>query len=342
MGKFELVLVGVVHNLEVLVGLLGCGQSSLPLKYLGLPLGAKFKDLSVWNPILERMERRLASWKRLYLSKGGKVTLLKSTLLFLPTYFLSLLPLPGKVAKGLEKLQRDFMWSGIGGEPKLHLVKWAKVCKLLQVGRLGIRCLGSFNSALLGKWLWRYVMETDALWRRVIEAKYGNNWDGWCTKKVTSPYGVSLWRLIRGGWLNFSKLLVYDVGDGTIVKFWKHMWCRDCTFQKAFPELYCLSWSKDSSVAEVMSWSVGRVHWNVQFRRPPQDWEQEAFVYSLTVRGFGPDMICWKPTRSRGFEVRGYYGSFYPPTRVSSPWRMIWLSKVPPRVAFFRLFCFLR
>ena len=271
MGKFELVLVGVVHNLEVLVGLLGCGQSSLPLKYLGLPLGAKFKDLSVWNPILERMERRLASWKRLYLSKGGKVTLLKSTLLFLPTYFLSLLPLPGKVAKGLEKLQRDFMWSGIGGEPKLHLVKWAKVCKLLQVGRLGIRCLGSFNSALLGKWLWRYVMETDALWRRVIEAKYGNNWDGWCTKKVTSPYGVSLWRLIRGGWLNFSKLLVYDVGDGTIVKFWKHMWCRDCTFQKAFPELYCLSWSKDSSVAEVMSWSVGRVHWNVQFRCPPQD-----------------------------------------------------------------------
>ena len=71
LGKFELVLVGVVHNLEVLVGLLGCGQSSLPLKYLGLPLGAKFKDLSVWNPIQERMKRRLAGWKRMYLSKGG-------------------------------------------------------------------------------------------------------------------------------------------------------------------------------------------------------------------------------------------------------------------------------
>ena len=60
LGKFELVPVGGVHNLEALVGLLGCGQSSLPLKYLGLPLGAKFKDLSVWNPILKRMERRLA------------------------------------------------------------------------------------------------------------------------------------------------------------------------------------------------------------------------------------------------------------------------------------------
>ena len=104
LGKSELVLVGAVHNLEVLVGLLGCRRSSLPLKYLGLLLGAKFKDLSIWNLILEKMEWRLAGWKRLYLSKGGKVTLIKSTLSSLPTYFLSLLPLPGKVAKRMEKL----------------------------------------------------------------------------------------------------------------------------------------------------------------------------------------------------------------------------------------------
>ena len=39
LGKSELVPVGVVHNLEALVGLLGCGQSSLTLKYLGIPLG---------------------------------------------------------------------------------------------------------------------------------------------------------------------------------------------------------------------------------------------------------------------------------------------------------------
>ena len=96
------------------------------------------------------------------------------------------------MTKRIEKLQRDFLWSGSGGESKIHLVKWTKVCKPLQVGGLGIRHLGSFNFALLGKWLWRYGMETDALWRRVIEAKYGNIWGGWCTRIVTSPYGVSL------------------------------------------------------------------------------------------------------------------------------------------------------
>ena len=29
------------------------------MKYLGLPLGAKFKDKTIWNPILEKMERKV-------------------------------------------------------------------------------------------------------------------------------------------------------------------------------------------------------------------------------------------------------------------------------------------
>ena len=36
-----------------------------------------------------------------------------------------------------------------------------------------------------------------------------------------------------------------------------------------FPELYCLSRARDdASVAEVMGWSGGRIHWDVQFRHP--------------------------------------------------------------------------
>ena len=87
-----------MHNIDLLLTALGCKQGTLPMKYLGLPLGAKFKDKTIWNPILEKMERRLAGWKRLYLSKGGRVILIKSTLSNLPTYFLSLFPIPAAVA----------------------------------------------------------------------------------------------------------------------------------------------------------------------------------------------------------------------------------------------------
>ena len=56
-GKSKLVPVGDVHNLHELEEILGCKESALPLKYLGLPLGATFKDKTIWNPILEKMEQ---------------------------------------------------------------------------------------------------------------------------------------------------------------------------------------------------------------------------------------------------------------------------------------------
>ena len=63
-----------------------------------------------------------------------------------------------------------------------------------------------------------------------------------------------------------------------------------------------------------------------------------GMVYSSTMWGFDLDKVCWKPAKSRGFGVRGFYRSFYPPTLLSFPWRMLWQSKVPPRVAFFSWF----
>ena len=104
------------------------------------------------------------------------MTLIKSTLSSLPTYFLSLLPIPAGVAHRLEKIQRDFLWNGMGEETKFHLVSRSKVCEPIQNGGLGLKDLQRFNRALLGKWLWRYGMERDALWRQVVAAKYGSSW----------------------------------------------------------------------------------------------------------------------------------------------------------------------
>ena len=69
-----------------------------------------------------------------------------------------------------------------------------------------------------------------------------------------------LLEVVRSGWLNSSKLLRYDVGDGPRMKFWKHVWCGDCTLKDAFPYLYYLSRARDSSSAEVMCWSGGMIH----------------------------------------------------------------------------------
>ena len=171
--KSEVVPIGEVPNNHVLVETLGCQIKSLPMTYLGMPLAAS-KSPTIWNPILEKIECKLAGWKKMFLSKDGRLPLLKSTLSSLPTYFLSLFTIPMHVANKIERLQRDFLW----GDSKTHLVGWDKVCAPLENGGLGVRKLTIFNKALLGKWLWRFGVEETRLWRRVVASKFGEEWGG--------------------------------------------------------------------------------------------------------------------------------------------------------------------
>ena len=69
--KSEMVPIGEVHNVHVLAEILGCRIGYLPMTYLGMPLGASYKSPTIWKPILEKKERKLVGWKKLYLSKGG-------------------------------------------------------------------------------------------------------------------------------------------------------------------------------------------------------------------------------------------------------------------------------
>ena len=78
------------------------------------------------------------------------------------------------MASRIDKIQRDFLWGGMGEGKKFHLVNWNQVCQPINLGGLGIRNLRVFNKALLGKWLWRFGTEREALWRQVIVAKYGS------------------------------------------------------------------------------------------------------------------------------------------------------------------------
>ena len=62
LSKSEMVPVGTVVGMQSLADILCCRIGGLPMTYLGMPLGAPYKSLSIWNTILEKIEKRLASW----------------------------------------------------------------------------------------------------------------------------------------------------------------------------------------------------------------------------------------------------------------------------------------
>ena len=60
--------------------------------------------------------------------------------------------MPRQVRLRLEKIQRDFLWSGGALVQKQHLVRWNMVFLEKRKGGLGVRNLSLMNIALLSKW----------------------------------------------------------------------------------------------------------------------------------------------------------------------------------------------
>ena len=200
---------------------------------------------------------------------GWTVEVLKDFLLLIKVTLplLSLFPIPASVANRIARLQWDFLWGGLGDEPKFHLVNWSTVCTPHSSGGLGIRNLRTFNVALLGKWLWRFEQEMDALWRQVIEVKYGCDWGGWCSSSFSGPYAVSLWKNIRRGWPSLSRFILYEIGDGSKVQFWLYRWHGTSSLVDYYPEIYRICRNKEMSVADLMRYTNGVLHWEIHFCR---------------------------------------------------------------------------
>jgi hypothetical protein len=57
---------------------------------------------------------------------------------------------------------------------------------------------------------------------------------------------------IRKGWRWFLEL-----GDGSKIKFWYDVWCREMALKEAFPDLYNVALVKDAFVAVNLDSSSG-------------------------------------------------------------------------------------
>lgn len=90
LGKSEIIPIGHINNINDLAMNLNCKAGSFPITYLGLRLGAKFKEVKVWDLVLEKMERRLSGWIKGYLFKGGKPNLIRSSLASIPIYSMTI------------------------------------------------------------------------------------------------------------------------------------------------------------------------------------------------------------------------------------------------------------
>ncbi|RVW19678.1 Structural maintenance of chromosomes protein 3, partial [Vitis vinifera] len=305
----------------------------------GLPLGGNPKTIGFWDPVVERISRRLDGWKNAYLSLGRRITLIQSCLSHIPSYFLSLFKILVSIASKIEKMQRDFLWSGAGERKRDHLIRWEVVSRPREMGGLGFGKTSMRNSALLGKWLWRFPRERSGLWHKVIASIYGTHPNGWDANMVVRWSHRCPWKAIAQVFQEFSPFVRLVVGNGERIRFWEDLWWGNQTLCAQFAELYRVISVRNLTVSNVLGNSFP-LSWNFNFRRNLTDSEIDLLqrlmssLHSVLLSPSSSDSRAWSLSSSGSFSVKSF---FYALSRDSNPLmflpaKFLWSSKVPSKV----------
>lgn len=268
----------------------------LPFSYLGIPLGGNYKK-KFWDPVIDKIRKKIDKWKNLTLLKRGRLTLAQSVLTSIPLYYFSVLKTPVGVVKEIGKLILNFFWNGgsLKGSCN-HLVNWGKTSLPLQYGGLGIGALKQKNNSLLLKWPWRFTQEKDELWRKVIVIIYGEASHGWSTLPSKGrAKGRPCFDIFKNNAF-FFKFLEFEVTKGARIKYWHDIWLGTPS-QHNFPVFFNLSTKKDATIAEC--WNKVENDRNLGLRRGLFDWKIDSWVELISVidvvrLGEGEDRVVGK------------------------------------------------
>jgi hypothetical protein len=225
---------------------------------------------------------------------------------------------------------------------KITWVDWKSICRSQEAGGLGVRRIRDFNTALLGKWCWRLLVDRDNLWFRVLSARYGVE-DGRVKEggREASVWWRDISSLRSEEWFHGNVSQV--VGDGKNTLFWSDVWVGGMSFRDRFTRLYDLSMLKSESVfnMNLLGWGDGGGAWN--WRRTLFAWEEEMLeqlrllLLTVTLQVGRVDKRVWRLETSSVYTVRSAYKFFNAnvPADPGVPIDSLWHKDVPLKVVLF-------
>jgi hypothetical protein len=80
------------------------------MKYLGMPMDEKRLEVSKWDPIAEKMGKKLSGWKGNMLSAGDRLTLVNACLSSITLYMISFLEAPKGFIQKADIIRKRMIW----------------------------------------------------------------------------------------------------------------------------------------------------------------------------------------------------------------------------------------
>eukprot|EP00253_Pinus_taeda_P001568 PITA_01568 len=197
-----------------------------PFKYLGFWLKPNDYRKEDWSWLIAKIEAKISHWSFKWLSRAGRLTLIKSVLLAIPVYWAALTWVPKGVLEKIRRICSRFLWAGSKESSVLPWVAWEKVARPKEWGGWGIKSLPEFRLSLAAKSGWRLI-KMENLWTRTVKRKYidPTPLEAWIRNPVKSHKKVSaIWKATLESFKVIEKGLAWKVGKGEKVKIGKDPW----------------------------------------------------------------------------------------------------------------------
>lgn len=148
-------------------------QGSFPFTYLGVLISPRRLAQTCFRGMVEKVERSIATWHKSNISRAGKITLINSSLLSIPLYYLSVYPVSDCILDQISTCARNFLWSSSGNRSGMHLVNSRDTMLGRSEGGLSIKNLRFSKVALMAKHAFNYLNLRDTIWVDLVFHKYG-------------------------------------------------------------------------------------------------------------------------------------------------------------------------
>ena len=122
-----------------------CPVGDFPIKYLGVPLHFDKLIREDIQPLVDKIIKKIASWKGKLLSHAARLALIRTCLASIPVYLLSFIKFPKWAIKALNTHLANCLWNDSEGNHKYHLANWDSISMPKDFGGLGVPNIRDLN-----------------------------------------------------------------------------------------------------------------------------------------------------------------------------------------------------
>jgi hypothetical protein len=296
----------------------------LPFIYLGVPIFKGKPKTAYFQPLVDKIKIKLASWKASLLSYAGRCQLIKSVVQSMMIYSITIYSWPISLIKELEKYLRNFLWSGNLNIRKFVTVSLKTVCSPLDEGGLGIKSLSSLNQASNLKLFWD-LMNTDNHWATFLRSRVVRT-HGFINYHIHS----SIWSGLKSIAYLFMENTRWQLGDGNKINFWIHDWCGS-----PFSSLFNIPPHVQLNLHSTVSEYIVNQQWNIPLFVQHTFHNIMSHINKVTIPlEQSHDQILWKHSTCGELSLKDVY-QFISPSSQKLDWaKLIWNIAIPPSKSF--------